>query len=51
MADEIEDRDVHLCRVGVVELLKALKATDEGDAPRPIETRRMASGAVKIAEQ
>ena len=36
MSDEIEDREVHLCRVGTDELLKALKDSHARNVPRPI---------------
>lgn len=36
MSDDIEDREVHLCRVGTVELLKALKADHRKNVPQPI---------------
>lgn len=36
VSDDIEDREVHLCRVGTVELLKALKADHRKNVPQPI---------------
>lgn len=37
MADEVEDREDHLCRGGVAELPTALKVRKEGHVPRPIQ--------------
>lgn len=41
MADEIEDRDVHLCRVGLAELLTALEGKTRARGPEPIRPMRV----------
>jgi hypothetical protein len=38
MADEIEEREVHLVRVGAGELLAALKGEDMGRGQHPVQS-------------
>lgn len=47
MADDIEDRDVHLCRVGLAELLTALEEKTRLRVPEPIKPVRV---HVKVIE-
>jgi hypothetical protein len=47
VSDDIEDREVHLCRVGTAELLKVLKTAHAKKIPQPI---RQVAAKLKVVE-